>query len=187
MKFLPYFLLRCFKHRRRYHEKLLKSQALLERELDLKRFIKLQRFHTTALLGLLTGHQNFYASKVSKLSIDQDASHSESKSAYSSCSDGDKKTYKTQFIDRVAKKFINSEDPVDKRLLELLYHDGQIKRKKRSSLSKLINYLGIKEKLMSSVSAPAASSTSLKLFQHIGKQVSSLPEQRDRPDQVHVL
>ena len=36
--------------------RLKQAKRILEREMDLKRFITRQRMHTTAILGLLTGH-----------------------------------------------------------------------------------------------------------------------------------
>lgn len=80
MSFLAYSALCCTKKSKSYRAKLDDSERQLERELDLKRFITRQRMHNTALLGLMSSHQNFFVSKLSRTMIKDENLHSEQRS-----------------------------------------------------------------------------------------------------------
>ena len=69
MNFLHYLI--CFRERKRqdYQRKLDKAASMIEKEMDLGRFIQRQRLHTIAILGLLGGRQAHLATKMSQLTI----------------------------------------------------------------------------------------------------------------------
>ena len=57
MNFFRFFI--CFRERKRidYRRKLNQASSMIEKEMDLGRFIQKQRLHTLAILGLLGGRQ----------------------------------------------------------------------------------------------------------------------------------
>lgn len=56
---------------RHYKRKIVKSHAQLTKELDLRKFMHRQRMFTTAAIGLLSGPQNMFVSKMSQLIIQE--------------------------------------------------------------------------------------------------------------------
>ena len=67
-----YFLCFCSANTAKYRLKLRIVQKQLDREMDLKRFISRQRLTMNAILSLLSSHQNFFASKLSRLVIKEE-------------------------------------------------------------------------------------------------------------------
>ena len=59
----------------RYNWYLRKSESLIKKELDLRKHLKRQRVNTTAILGLLSGRQAFFADKMAQMIIREDDSH----------------------------------------------------------------------------------------------------------------
>ena len=79
---------------------------------------------TTAVFGLLSHEQAFYASKMTQMVVNDDKNakidqKSDSYSGSDSNQEGQKRTHKSIYTDRIAKDLINSKDKVDKRMLQL--------------------------------------------------------------------
>ena len=70
MEFLFYTFCRT-KSRKSYKAQLRKANQILDRELDLQKFIMRQRMQSTAILSLLTGRQLFCAAQMSQLLINE--------------------------------------------------------------------------------------------------------------------
>lgn len=99
----------CLKN---YRQMLLKSQSKISKELDLRKFIYRQRLQTTAILGLLTGRQNFFVDKMSQLVI-RESSNLDETSDDSELSD-----WQQDNMD-YAKALAESRNKVDERLINL--------------------------------------------------------------------
>ena len=115
------FFCLCFRSRSRrdHRKKLDKAAAQIEREMDLGRFIRRQRQHTIAILGLLSGKQAHLVTKMSQLTINDGAGPFKYPDK-GSCSDGsgvgDQKA-RALNADRFVKRMFESTDKVDKKLL----------------------------------------------------------------------
>ena len=97
----------------RYKWYLRKSQSVITKEMDLRKFLTRQRVANSALLGLLSSRQSNFVDKMAQMIIREDDSQSSNTSPDDELSDWqrDNMAYAAQMA--------NSVDPVDKRFVNL--------------------------------------------------------------------
>ena len=89
-----------------------KANAMLEKELDLRKFIYRQRLQTTAILGLLSGRQSFFVDRMSQMVIRESSNLDETST------DDELSDWQNDNMD-YAKRMVQSSSKVDNRLINL--------------------------------------------------------------------
>ena len=90
-----------------------KSQDVITKELDLRKFLTRQRVFTTAILGLLSGKQSFLVDKMSQMIIREDDTQTSGTSSEGELSDWQRDNM------NYADKMATSKDPIDRRFINL--------------------------------------------------------------------
>ena len=85
----------------------------MTKDMDLRKFLTRQRVTTTAILGLLSGRQSIFVNKMAQMIIREDDSQSSNTSPDDELSDWQRDTM------AYAKQMANSQDPIDKRFINL--------------------------------------------------------------------
>ena len=98
--------------RSNYRKMMNKASSMLNKELDLRKFIYRQRVQTTAILGLLSGRQTFFVDKMSQMVI-RESSNLDETSSDSELSDWQKDNMD------YANRMVRSSSKVDNRLINL--------------------------------------------------------------------
>ena len=98
--------------RKNYKRMLNKSGSILQKELDLRKFIYRQRLTTTAILGLLNGRQSFFVDRMSQMVIRESSNLDETSS------DNELSDWQNDNMD-YAKRMVTSSNKVDSRLINL--------------------------------------------------------------------
>ena len=97
----------------RYKWYMKKSQDVITKELDLRKFLTRQRVFTTAILGLLSGKQSFLVDKMSQMIIREDDTQTSGTSSEGELSDWQRDNM------NYADKMATSKDPIDRRFINL--------------------------------------------------------------------
>ena len=97
----------------RYKWYLRKSQSTVTKEMDLRKFLTRQRVATTAMMGLLSGRQSIFVSKMAQMIIREDDTQSENTSSDAELSDWQRDNM------AYAQEMANSKDQADKRFINL--------------------------------------------------------------------
>jgi len=123
----------CIKERRSFQKKLKIAQRKLSEELNLQKVIQRQRMATCAILSLLTGPQNFFCEKMTRLTLNSDSDDSSGNSSQDECNVMEiNEVEDFSFVEKIAW----SKDPTDERLTKLFSFE-KLEKMSRKSLKML--------------------------------------------------